>query len=133
MKTKKYDRDIEKGYSTRQMVAKLRERSGTQSDNREPTRVITVRMPKSLHESLRAEAHDRKTSMNKLCISKLLQVVGDELIPCEAVERAVVSMKRRDAQIEFRVLNDVGHYDSRHYVEALRPVVAEVLARTAPR
>ena len=34
----------------------------------EPTRVITVRLPKSLHESLRAEAHDRKTSMNKLCI-----------------------------------------------------------------
>jgi predicted HicB family RNase H-like nuclease len=66
-----------------QMVAKLRERASEPVDSREPTRVITVRLPKSLHESLRAEAHDRKTSMNKLCISKLLQMVDDELIPNE--------------------------------------------------
>jgi predicted HicB family RNase H-like nuclease len=65
------------------MLAKLRERSGSAADGREPTRVITVRLPKSLHESLRAEAHDRKTSMNQLCISKLLQVIDAELIAAE--------------------------------------------------
>jgi predicted HicB family RNase H-like nuclease len=65
------------------MLAKLRERSGSAADGREPTRVITVRLPKSLHESLRAEAHDRKTSMNQLCISKLLQVIDAELITVE--------------------------------------------------
>ena len=64
-----------------QMVAKLREKSGSQTDDKEPTRVITVRLPKSLHESLRAEAHEKRTSMNKLCISKLLQVIDDQLIP----------------------------------------------------
>ncbi len=64
-----------------QMVAKLRERASDPTDAREPTRVITVRLPKSLHESLRNEAHERKTSMNKLCISKLLQMVDEELIP----------------------------------------------------
>ena len=64
-----------------QMVAKLRERASEPADAREPTRVITVRLPKSLHESLRTEAHERKTSMNKLCISKLLQIVDDGLIP----------------------------------------------------
>ncbi|MCA9196311.1 MAG: toxin-antitoxin system HicB family antitoxin [Pirellulaceae bacterium] len=64
-----------------QMVAKLRERASEPVDSREPTRVITVRLPKSLHESLRTEAHERKTSMNKLCISKLLQMVDEELIP----------------------------------------------------
>ena len=64
-----------------QMVAKLRERASDPADAREPTRVITVRLPKSLHESLRTEAHERKTSMNKLCISKLLQMVDEELIP----------------------------------------------------
>ena len=64
-----------------QMVAKLRERASEPADAREPTRVITVRLPKSLHESLRTEAHERKTSMNKLCISKLLQMVDEELIP----------------------------------------------------
>jgi hypothetical protein len=67
-----------------QMLAKLRENdSDLPGGPREPTRVITVRLPKSLHESLRAEAHDRRTSMNKLCISKLLQVIDDELVPAE--------------------------------------------------
>jgi predicted HicB family RNase H-like nuclease len=65
------------------MLAKLRERSGAGADGKEPTRVITVRLPKSLHESLRAEAHDRKTSMNQLCISKLLQVIEAELVAME--------------------------------------------------
>jgi predicted HicB family RNase H-like nuclease len=66
-----------------QMLAKLREKSADDNDGREPTRVITVRMPKSLHESLRQEAHSRRTSMNKLCISKLLQVISEELIPAD--------------------------------------------------
>ncbi len=66
-----------------QMVAKLREQSRSQTTAQEPTRVITVRMPKSLHEALRAEAHDRHTSMNKLCISKLLQMIDEELVPNE--------------------------------------------------
>jgi len=67
------------------MVAKLREKdkTGAASDGKEPTRVITVRLPKSLHESLRAEAHDRKTSMNQLCISKLLQVIEEQMIVTE--------------------------------------------------
>ena len=61
-----------------QMLVKLRERTAG-ADGKEPTRVITVRLPKSLHESLRVEAHDRKTSMNQLCISKLLQVIDGQL------------------------------------------------------
>jgi len=71
-----------------QMLAKLRERTVDSSNGstKEPTRVITVRMPKSLHEALRAEAHGRQTSMNKLCISKLLQVVDDELVPTDACD-----------------------------------------------
>jgi predicted HicB family RNase H-like nuclease len=65
------------------MLARLRERSGAQADGKEPTRVITVRLPKSLHESLRTEAHDRQTSMNQLCISKLLQVIEADLQKAE--------------------------------------------------
>lgn len=60
------------------MVAALRNKKGSHADAHEPTRVITVRLPKSLHEALRAEAHDHKTSMNKLCIAKLLQVLEEE-------------------------------------------------------
>lgn len=64
-----------------QMLAKLRERGAAPTDDTEPTRVITVRLPKSLHEFLRTEAHEKRTSMNKLCISKLLQMIDDDLIP----------------------------------------------------
>ena len=63
------------------MVKTLREQIKKEDVEREPTRVITVRLPKSLHESLKSEAESRQISMNKLCISKLLQVVGAELIP----------------------------------------------------
>jgi len=55
------------------MLAKLRDRGRTRPTPQEPTTVITVRLPKSLHDALRAEAHERRTSMNKLCIAKLLQ------------------------------------------------------------
>jgi len=64
-----------------QMLAKLRERKTPSTD--EQTRVITVRMPISLHSSLRAESHEKHTSMNKLCISKLLQMVDPDLVPSD--------------------------------------------------
>ena len=67
-----------------QMLARLRTQSTpSPEETAEPTRVITVRLPKSLHESLRTEAHERRTSMNKLCISKLLQMVDNQLVPVE--------------------------------------------------
>ena len=64
-------------------LVKLREQRPTADIDAEPTRVITVRLPKSMHEYLRSEAHDLRTSMNKLCISKLLQVIEQDLIPAE--------------------------------------------------
>jgi predicted HicB family RNase H-like nuclease len=64
-------------------LVKLREKRPSADTESEPTRVITVRLPKSMHESLRTEAHDLRTSMNKLCISKLLQVIDEEMIPNE--------------------------------------------------
>jgi len=38
----------------------------------EPTRVITVRLPCSLHDALKAAAHDARVSLNSFCISKLI-------------------------------------------------------------
>jgi predicted HicB family RNase H-like nuclease len=66
------------------MLARLRRQglpaaAGTQ----EPTRVITVRLPKSMHDALRVEAHEHRTSMNKLCISKLLQPIDGRQVPAE--------------------------------------------------
>jgi predicted HicB family RNase H-like nuclease len=73
-----------------QMLTKLREREAESRDRegepfgpQEQTKVITVRLPKSLHEALRAEAHDHRTSMNKLCISKLLQFIDNQFVPAE--------------------------------------------------
>lgn len=60
------------------LVGQLRNRKISPNAVNEPTRVITVRLPESLHEALRLEAEDHDTSINKLCISKLLQVL-DEL------------------------------------------------------
>jgi len=69
------------------MVVKLWEQNKpTEENEKEPTRVITVRLPKSLHEALRNEAHSMRTSMNKLCISKLLQLIGEDMIPNGAAE-----------------------------------------------
>jgi len=66
------------------MLARVRERSRNKPVANEPTRVITVRLPKSLHDALRTEAHERRTSMNRLCITKLLQVIDGELVAVEA-------------------------------------------------
>ncbi|MCG8585548.1 MAG: hypothetical protein MI757_12625 [Pirellulales bacterium] len=63
------------------MAAKLRAKEDAATP--EPTRVITVRLPECLHEALRAEAYEMKTSMNKLCITKLLQSVDIALVPCD--------------------------------------------------
>lgn len=66
------------------MLTRLREQRPPAANPDDPTRVITVRLPKCLHEALRAEAHDHRTSMNKLCISKLLQFIDNQLVPSDA-------------------------------------------------
>jgi predicted HicB family RNase H-like nuclease len=66
-----------------EMLARLREQATAAENTEEPTRVITVRLPKSMHDALRVEAHEHRTSMNKLCISKLLQFIESERVPAE--------------------------------------------------
>jgi predicted HicB family RNase H-like nuclease len=63
------------------MLRELRQRGPEPETELEPTRVITVRLPKSLHEALRDEAYSHCTSMNKLCISKLLQFIDEQRVP----------------------------------------------------
>ncbi len=45
------------------------------------TQVITVRIPRCLHEALREEAFEHRTSINKLCVSKLLQFIDTKMVP----------------------------------------------------
>lgn len=71
------------------MLTKLRQEGPLQTEENEPTRVITVRLPKSMHESLRTEAYERHTSMNKLCISKLLQFIDEDKVPTESWQEKI--------------------------------------------
>jgi hypothetical protein len=50
-------------------------------------RLITVRIPKSMHDSICQEANDLKVSVNKLCITRLLQRIDRKLIPTSTQKR----------------------------------------------
>ena len=41
-------------------------------------RVVTVRMPRSLHETLKNEAGLLRVSVNTLCISKLMKLLDEQ-------------------------------------------------------
>jgi hypothetical protein len=70
----------------RQLPPAIEDPQHPKEKEEEPTRVITVRLPQSLHAALRAEAHEHRTSMNKLCISKLLQWIDSQNVPTEVRE-----------------------------------------------
>ena len=76
------------------MVAELRKKAPPEDLEQEETKVITVRIPKSMHEALRIEAYEHHTSMNKLCISKLLQFIDAENVPA-AIRRQEAARRTR--------------------------------------
>lgn len=49
--------------------------------NVQARRMITVRLPRELHDALKIEADGRDTSLNRLCIAKLLQSIGHSPMP----------------------------------------------------
>jgi predicted HicB family RNase H-like nuclease len=76
----------EESWLIQRWLTELRERSGDY-DGKETIRVVTVRMPQSVHESLKREAEDRGTSMNKLAVSKLMQGIDGGLVPKVQVQK----------------------------------------------
>lgn len=70
-----------------EMLTTLRSRDLPENDPHEPQRMITVRIPKSLHDSICDEANDLAVSVNKLCISKLLQKADPTMIPSSSQKR----------------------------------------------
>lgn len=64
-----------------QMLTGLRSRDLPENDPNDPQRMITVRLPKSLHKALCDEARRLNISVNKLCISRLLQILDPKMIP----------------------------------------------------
>lgn len=84
-----------------QMLTELRKKESAV----EPVQVITIRLPKSVHETLRAEADFHNTSMQKLCVSKLLQSISDALVPKVAPEqtpprKAENEEKKKGAEVD---------------------------------
>lgn len=43
--------------------------------------VITLRVPQSLHDLLKEEAHSLHTTINGLCIAKLISDINPDLVP----------------------------------------------------
>lgn len=70
-----------------EMLTILRSRDLPENDPHEQQRMITVRIPKSLHDAICEEANELAVSVNKLCISKLLQKVDSALIPSSSQKR----------------------------------------------
>lgn len=62
----------------REMLDGLRARQTGPQAEREIQRVVTVRMPKSLHETLKNEAEQMNVSVNSLCISKLMKLLDEQ-------------------------------------------------------
>lgn len=63
------------------MLTALRSRDLPENDPNDPQRMITVRLPKSLHEALCDEALRLGISVNRLCISRMLQLLDPKMIP----------------------------------------------------
>ncbi|MGA2034585.1 MAG: hypothetical protein ABSG68_20250 [Thermoguttaceae bacterium] len=62
------------------ILRRLRKRAvGDQTQ--EQMQVITIRIPQTMRDVIVAEAHEHQTSMNKLCVSKLLQYIDHEFVP----------------------------------------------------
>ena len=63
------------------MLTALRSRDLPENDPNDPQRMITVRLPKSLHEAMCDEAARLNISVNRLCISRMLQLLDPKMIP----------------------------------------------------
>ncbi len=65
------------------ILAALRSADVEKAEAIEPQRVLTIRMPVSLHASLAKEAKMLNVSMNKLCLSKFALRIKPEFVPIE--------------------------------------------------
>jgi hypothetical protein len=68
-------------HQIQQMLTALRSRDLPENDPNDPQRMITVRLPKSLHEAMCEEAGRLNISVNRLCISRMLQLLDPKMIP----------------------------------------------------
>lgn len=70
-----------------EMLTVLRSKDLTDCDPTETQRMITVRIPKSLHDRICEEANELNVSVNKLAITRLLQRVDLAMLPSSGQKR----------------------------------------------
>ncbi|MFO0922166.1 MAG: hypothetical protein U0905_06710 [Pirellulales bacterium] len=70
-----------------EMLTTLRSRELPENDPSESQRMITVRIPKCVHDYICDEANALDVSVNKLCISRLLQRSDERMIPTSQQKR----------------------------------------------
>lgn len=70
-----------------EMLTALRSRDLPENDGTEVQRMITVRIPKCVHDYICDEANALQVSVNKLCISRLLQKSDERMIPTSSQKR----------------------------------------------
>jgi hypothetical protein len=81
-KAVKKDKKADKGASNGTLVG-----GSAEEEDGEDIQVITVRIPRSIHETLTEEAYQCRTSVNQLCISKLIQFIDSEMVPSDRKAR----------------------------------------------
>lgn len=67
-----------------EMLTSIRSQDTGKAGMYEPERVITVRMPRSMHEGIVRETQELGLSVNKFCITKLLQPANKKFTPEES-------------------------------------------------
>ena len=70
-----------------EMVTSIRSQDDSKTGTYEPERVITVRLPRSMHEGVVREAKELELSINKYCLTKLLQPANSRFTPIETGAR----------------------------------------------
>jgi len=83
-------------HEIQRMVTELRKQPLSKEIEEEETKVITIRIPQSMHEALRIEAYEYRTSMNKLCISKLLKFIDTEHVPAAFEDQKPAADKEKE-------------------------------------
>lgn len=70
-----------------EMVTAIRSQDDSSSGIHEPTRMITIRVPRSLHDATVRESEELELSINAYCVTKLLQPANPRFTPLELGNR----------------------------------------------
>lgn len=70
-----------------EILTAIRSQDDSKSETHEPLRVLTVRMPRSMHEATVREAEELELSINNYCLTKLLQPASGKFTPVESGNR----------------------------------------------